>query len=129
MVRFWKDIFKPDLFTFLGSPLLTKTKPLFSYFKTVQPFLFLLRYELAHPDDTAALLTKDLDKFDMVVQAFEYEEKEKRFGDLEDFFRSTSSPELFKNPIIKMWDTELRIIRKSKVLEKTSVIGNDNGES
>jgi hypothetical protein len=25
---------------------------------------------------------KDLDKFDMVMQAFEYEEKEKRFGDL-----------------------------------------------
>ena len=93
----------------------------------MQSFLFLLRYELAHPDDNAALLTKDLDKFDMVVQAFEYEEKEKRFGDLEDFFRSTSSPELFKNPIIKMWDTELRMIRKSKVLDKK--IGNDNGES
>ena len=72
-------------------------------------------------------MTKDLDKFDMVVQAFEYEEKEKRFGDLEDFFRSTSSPELFNNPIIKMWDTELRIIRKGKVVDKQSVI--DNGEN
>ena len=36
----------------------------------------------------------------MVMQAFEYEEKEKRFGDLEDFFVSTSNPELFKHPIV-----------------------------
>jgi 5'-deoxynucleotidase YfbR-like HD superfamily hydrolase len=40
------------------------------------------RYESATPEDPAAQLVKDLDKFDMVMQAFEYEEKEKRFGDL-----------------------------------------------
>ena len=89
--------------------------------------IILLRYELAHAEDKSALLTKDLDKFDMVVQAFEYEEKEKRFGDLEDFFRSTSSPDLFKHPAIKKWNTELRILRKEKRFGKQIVT--DNGGS
>ncbi len=73
------------------------------------------RYEAAHPDDECATLAKDLDKFDMVLQAFEYEEKEKRFGDLEDFFQSTSKPDLFKHPIIQAWNLELRKLRCEKL--------------
>lgn len=73
------------------------------------------RYEAAHPEDKLASLAKDLDKFDMVFQAFEYEDKEKRFGDLEDFFKSTSNPDLFKHPIIQAWDRELRKLRCDKL--------------
>ena len=36
------------------------------------------RYEEQHPGDKAAHLTKDLDKFDMIMQAMEYEEKSKK---------------------------------------------------
>jgi 5'-deoxynucleotidase YfbR-like HD superfamily hydrolase len=93
----------------------------------ISPVMINFRYELAHGEDKSALLTKDLDKFDMVVQAFEYEEKEKRFGGLEDFFRSTSSPDLFKHPAIKKWNTELRILREEKILGKQKL--SDNGGS
>lgn len=73
------------------------------------------------------MLTKDLDKFDMVMQAFEYEEKEKRFGDLEDFFVSTSNPELFKHPIVNQWNSELRLFRKQKIHGKQISGANDSG--
>jgi len=83
------------------------------------------RYEVAHPDDKFALLAKDLDKFDMVFQAFEYEEKEKRLGDLEDFFQSTSKSDQFKSLIIKSWDQDLRRLRNEKI---TNSLKNDVAE-
>jgi putative hydrolase of HD superfamily len=83
------------------------------------------RYENANAEDKPAQLTKDLDKFDMVVQAFEYEEKEKRFGDLEDFFVSTSGADFFKHPTIIQWNSELRILRKQKILGKQINNSND----
>ena len=86
---------------------------------------FVFRYENANPEDKPAQLTKDLDKFDMVVQAFEYEEKEKRFGDLDDFFVSTSGADLFKHPTIIQWNSELRIIRKQTIHGKQINNSND----
>ena len=68
------------------------------------------RYETQHEEDPAARLTKDLDKFDMVFQAFEYEQNGKKGPFLEQFFRSTQNF-CFKHPKVKQWDSELRQIR------------------
>eukprot|EP00794_Sanderia_malayensis_P012264 gene12265-13529_t len=46
-----------------------------------------LEYENQATDEARAV--KDLDRFEMILQAFEYEKAESRFGDLQDFFNST----------------------------------------
>ncbi|EDV20370.1 uncharacterized protein TRIADDRAFT_61133 [Trichoplax adhaerens] len=60
-----------------------------------------------------ARAVKDLDRFEMILQAFEYEEDENRFGDLEDFFKSTEGK--FKHPAVKRWDSYLRNKRREKL--------------
>lgn len=73
------------------------------------------RYEEQHPDDPQAQLTKDLDKFDMIMQAFEYEERSKKGPFLQDFFDSTKN--VLKDPQVKAWDDRLRKLRQD-MLEK-----------
>ena len=68
------------------------------------------RYEEQHPGDQDARLTKDLDRFDMIVQAYEYEEKSKKGRFLDDFFQSTRG--YFKTPIVQSWDVRLRELRE-----------------
>ncbi|KAG2221073.1 hypothetical protein INT45_009731 [Circinella minor] len=46
-----------------------------------------------------ALLVKDLDKFEMIVQALEYERSDKKL--LQSFFDSTQGK--FKHPVVKAW--------------------------
>ncbi|KAG2182036.1 hypothetical protein INT43_006962, partial [Umbelopsis isabellina] len=46
-----------------------------------------------------ALLVKDLDKFEMIVQALEYEKSDKK--ELQSFFNSTNGK--FKHPTVKAW--------------------------
>eukprot|EP01134_Creolimax_fragrantissima_P001385 CFRG1385T1 len=58
-----------------------------------------------------ALFVKDLDKFEMIVQAYEYEKAEKREGDLQSFFDGTK--DVFTTPQVKSWDTELRSRREA----------------
>ena len=64
------------------------------------------RYEEQHPGDKAAQLTKDLDKFDMIMQAMEYEEKSKKGNFLQDFFDSTKN--VFRHEKVQLWDLRLR---------------------
>lgn len=45
--------------------------------------------EYEYQDTDEAKFVKDLDRFDMVMQAFEYEQKEQRPGFLQEFFDST----------------------------------------
>ena len=52
-----------------------------------------------------AILVKDLDKFDMILQAFEYETDQERPGSLEEFFKSTEG--VFQHPKIMKWVEEL----------------------
>jgi putative hydrolase of HD superfamily len=61
------------------------------------------------------LSAQDLDKFEMIVQAEEYE---KETGtDLEQFFTSTKGK--IKHPVMKGWEEELRDQRaKRKASEK-----------
>ena len=59
------------------------------------------RYETHREGDSGAKLTKDLDKFDMILQAFEYERAERKRKDfLEQFFSSTK--DVFKTEQVKV---------------------------
>ena len=69
------------------------------------------RYEDQHPSDLMAQLTKDLDKFDMIMQAFEYEQKAQKGPFLQDFFDSTSG--VFTTQKVKGWDAILREKRQA----------------
>jgi len=58
-----------------------------------------------------AKVVKDLDKFDMILQAFEYEQKEETPGRLEEFFESTKG--VFKTEKVKQWVEALSEKRES----------------
>ena len=65
-----------------------------------------------------AKLVKDLDKFDMIMQAFEYESMESRPGQLEEFFKSTEGK--FKHPKVKEWVDQLYQQRKEFIMKSDS---------
>lgn len=67
--------------------------------------MFNLFMEYEEQKTPEAILVKDLDKFDMVLQAFEYETDQERTGSLEEFFKSTEG--VFKHPKVKAWVEEL----------------------
>jgi putative hydrolase of HD superfamily len=60
--------------------------------------------------NTEARFVKDLDKFDMILQAYEYEQDEHRAGGLESFFASTRGK--FTTPQVQAWVAELEARRK-----------------
>jgi len=60
-----------------------------------------------------AKVVKDLDKFDMILQAFEYEQKEESPGRLEEFFDSTKG--VFKTEKVKQWVADLYEKRDSSM--------------
>ena len=68
------------------------------------------RYEEQRENDDAAKLTKNLDKFDMILQAFEYEFAQGGRGNkkqdfLQEFFTSTEG--IIDHPVVKKWDVFL----------------------
>ena len=68
------------------------------------------RYEEQRENDDAAKLTKNLDKFDMILQAFEYEfaqggRGKKKQDFLQEFFTSTEG--IIDHPVVKKWDAFL----------------------
>ena len=71
------------------------------------------RYEEQHPEDPMAHLTKDLDKFDMYMQAFEYEEKTKKAGSLQEFFNAFP----IRTPVVSQWNVFLREQRSKSLNE------------
>ncbi|KAK8721012.1 hypothetical protein OTU49_012977 [Cherax quadricarinatus] len=72
--------------------------------------LFLEYEEQKTPE---AKLVKDLDKFDMILQAFEYETSQDRAGSLDEFFKSTEG--VFTHPKVKKWVEEL-YVQRNRVL-------------
>ncbi|CAH8666748.1 unnamed protein product [Dicrocoelium dendriticum] len=54
-------------------------------------------------------LCKDFDKFDMLLQAFEYEQETDRRVNLDEFFHSTIGT--FTTPLVKSWIEELSSMR------------------
>ena len=73
------------------------------------------RYEDQLPGDLPAQLTKDLDKFDMILQAWEYEKRDKKGRYLQQFFDSTMTA-IKTVPVIK-WQKELLVIRENHFAE------------
>ncbi|KAI0218879.1 HD domain-containing protein 2 [Lamellibrachia satsuma] len=63
-----------------------------------------------------ACFVKDLDRFDMVLQAYEYEVHNERAGQLQDFFNSTQGK--FQHPTVRDWVQELYMLRQQHI-EKT----------
>merc|ERR1712112_592760 len=64
-----------------------------------------LRYEVAKEGDNEAQIIKDLDKFDMILQAWEYEKRDKKGKYLQQFFDSTMTK--FSTIPVKKWQREL----------------------
>ncbi|XP_060067404.1 5'-deoxynucleotidase HDDC2-like [Ylistrum balloti] len=60
-----------------------------------------------------ARFVKDLDKFEMILQATEYEQLETRPKALQEFFDSTNGK--FQSPQVKEWVEELKNIREENV--------------
>ena len=58
-----------------------------------------------------AVVCKDLDKFEMILQAYEYEMEAGKPGWLEEFFASTEG--VFSYPCVREWVNALRQIRSS----------------
>ena len=79
---------------------------------------------MQRPDDEEARLTKNLDKFDMVLQAFEYEIGQggstgKKHDFLEEFFTSTEG--FCDHPLVKKWDSFLRRARQDHLANVTNI--------
>ena len=73
------------------------------------------RYEDQKAGDEAARLVKDLDKFDMILQAWEYEKRDKKGRYLQQFFDSTAT--VFKTVPITKWQKELLVVRENHFAE------------
>ncbi|CAM9386730.1 unnamed protein product, partial [Chrysoparadoxa australica] len=69
-----------------------------------------LEYEAG--ETACARMVKDFDKFEMLVQADEYERSQPGL-DLSDFFASTDG--YFKTGLVGSWDEELRVQRKKRI--------------
>ncbi|KAA0201297.1 hypothetical protein HAZT_HAZT007917, partial [Hyalella azteca] len=67
-------------------------------------FNLLKEYEAQNTPESH--LVKDLDKFDMILQAFEYEVSNNKPGWLEEFFLSTEGK--FRHPRVMSWVAELK---------------------
>ena len=63
------------------------------------------QFPSVHEVDDVAKLVKDLDKFDMIVQAWEYEKRDKKGAYLQQFFDSTMT--VFGTPLVKLWQQHL----------------------
>ena len=63
------------------------------------------RQEYEAGESPEARLVHDLDKYDMILQAFEYEQREGRKGWLQQFFDSTKG--VCKHPKVVQWVEEV----------------------
>lgn len=61
------------------------------------------------------MLVKDLDRFDMVLQAYEYERSENKPGFLQEFFNSTREKFVNAHPKVKELLLELYDARENNV--------------
>ncbi|CAG8678262.1 5118_t:CDS:2, partial [Funneliformis mosseae] len=71
--------------------------------------IFSLWQEYENGETMEAKFVKDLDKFEMILQAFEYEKSDKK--DLTEFFENTRGK--FNHPLVKSWVEELYLQRQN----------------
>lgn len=79
------------------------------------PFVFFQEYE--NQSSPEAMFAKDLDRYDMILQAFEYEKRENTPNKLQEFFTATDGK--FKHPYIQELAKELYSQREA--FEKKSL--------
>ncbi|XP_035227350.1 5'-deoxynucleotidase HDDC2-like isoform X2 [Stegodyphus dumicola] len=72
-----------------------------------------------------AKAVKDLDKFDMILQAYEYEKESTESLSLQGFFDNTEGT--FRNPAVIKWVEELKRLR-SMTLHETQALKSDEQE-
>ena len=68
-----------------------------------------------------SVVCKDLDKFEMILQAYEYEMEAGKPGWLEQFFKSTEG--VFSYPCVRAWVDELRKMRTATATCSSSFEG------
>ncbi|XP_061406588.1 5'-deoxynucleotidase HDDC2 [Lethenteron reissneri] len=73
--------------------------------------LYSLWEEYEYQRSAEAKLVKDLDRFEMIFQAYEYEQTHHRPGELQDFYNSTEGK--FQHPEMVEWDDALRALRST----------------
>lgn len=78
--------------------------------------------EYENQETKEAILVKDLDRFDMICQAFEYEESRNKPLGLQEFFDATEGR--FKHPEVKRWVEDL--LQKRAQFAKSSVSVEEN---
>ncbi|XP_071539226.1 5'-deoxynucleotidase HDDC2 [Panulirus ornatus] len=76
--------------------------------------MFNLFLEYEEQKTPEAKIVKDFDKFDMILQAYEYETDQNRMGTLEEFFKSTEGS--FTHSKVKKWVQEL-YVQRSQTLD------------
>ena len=69
------------------------------------------RFEDCEESDPEAMLVKDLDKYDMILQAWEYESRDKKGPYLQQFFDSTAT--VFQTVPVLKWQKELLAHREN----------------
>ncbi|XP_028402181.1 HD domain-containing protein 2-like [Dendronephthya gigantea] len=84
--------------------------------------LFSLWEEYEAQETAEAKFVKNLDRFDMILQAHQYEQESGQSGHLQEFFNSTEGK--FDNPMVKDWAAQLTQHRKS--CEATQRTASDN---
>lgn len=73
--------------------------------------LYALWEEYENQTSQEAKFVKDVDRFEMILQAYEYESEEKRTKELQQFYDSTHGK--FNHPIVKQWVEDLYKLRNS----------------
>lgn len=66
---------------------------------------------------------QDFDKFEMILQADEYEQDQGKT--LDDFFRSTQGK--FRTPLVQSWVHELTTQRATRIEQKTAAASAEEG--
>ncbi|CAG8457223.1 4532_t:CDS:2 [Ambispora gerdemannii] len=79
--------------------------------------IFELWQEYENAKTAEALFVKDLDKFEMILQASEYEQSDQK--DLTEFFESASNK--IRHPLVKRWANELYVQREE--YKKKTILG------
>ncbi|KAL5015532.1 hypothetical protein ScPMuIL_009802 [Solemya velum] len=81
--------------------------------------LFNLWEDYEYMRSREAIFVKDLDKFDMILQAHEYEQLGKRSGDLQEFFDGTKGK--FQTTQVQEWAEELDRVRMKSGASNSSI--------
>ncbi|KAL8609432.1 hypothetical protein ACOMHN_006619 [Nucella lapillus] len=86
--------------------------------------LYTLWQEYENQESQESKFVKDLDRLDMIVQAYEYEQQEQRPGFLQEFFDSTEGK--FQTQTVEEWQGHLNSLRQSSLSHHNSPPSTDH---